>query len=78
MLKGILIFQNKGSDFMKTMLYLWHINYRNNEIIIKKRYMKQRNFMYEPPIIEVIEVEVEGGFAVSGYGSDSDDSEFYF
>ena len=40
--------------------------------------MKQRDFMYEPPIIEVIEVEVEGGFAVIGYGSDSDDSEFYF
>ena len=27
-------------------------------------------------MIEVIEVDVEGGFAVSGYGSDSDDSEF--
>ena len=38
--------------------------------------MKQRNFMYEPPIIEVIEVEVEGNFATSGYGHDSDDSEF--
>lgn len=38
--------------------------------------MKQRDFMYEPPIIEVIEVEVEGGFATSGYGNDSDDSEF--
>ena len=33
--------------------------------------MKQRNFMYEPPMIEVIEVEVEGG-----YGNDNDDSEF--
>ena len=40
--------------------------------------MKQRDFMYEPPIIEVIEVEVESGFAVSGSGSDSDDSEFYY
>ena len=78
MLKGILILQDKGSDFMKTILYLWHIKYRNNEIITIKRYMKQRNFMYEPPMIEVIEVEVEGGFAVSGYGSDSDDSEFYY
>ena len=38
--------------------------------------MKQRNFMYEPPMIEVIEVEVESGFAVSGYCSHSDDSEF--
>ena len=35
-----------------------------------------KNELYEPPMIEVIEVEVEGGFAVSGYGSDSDDSEF--
>ena len=33
-------------------------------------------FFYEPPVIEIIEVEVESGFAVSGYGSDSDDSEF--
>ena len=32
------------------------------------------NVMYEPPKVEVIEVEVEGGFAASGYGSDSDDS----
>ena len=40
--------------------------------------MKQRNFMYESPMIEVIEVEVEGGFATSGYGNDSDDSEFYY
>ena len=38
--------------------------------------MKQRDFMYEPPKVEVIEVEVEGGFAISGYGQDSDDSEF--
>ena len=38
--------------------------------------MKQRNFMYEPPMIKVIKVEVEGGFATSGYGNDSDDSEF--
>jgi hypothetical protein len=27
-------------------------------------------------MVEVIEVEVEGGFAISGNGSDSDDSEF--
>ena len=38
--------------------------------------MKQRDFMYEPPKVEVIEVKVEGGFAISGYGQDSDDSEF--
>lgn len=30
--------------------------------------------MYEAPKVEVIEVEVEQGFAVSGYGSDSDDT----
>ena len=29
---------------------------------------------YEAPAVEVIEVEVEQGFAVSGYGSDSDDT----
>ena len=34
------------------------------------------NIWYEPPKVEVIEVEVEGGFAISGYGHDSDDSEF--
>ena len=32
--------------------------------------------MYEAPKVEVIEVMVERGFAVSGTGSDSDDSEF--
>ena len=31
---------------------------------------------YESPKVEVIEVEVEGGFAISGHGQDSDDSEF--
>ena len=30
--------------------------------------------MYEPPQVEVVEVEVEKGFAVSGYGPDSDNS----
>ena len=38
--------------------------------------MKSKEFFYEPPMIEVLEVEVEGGFATSGYGNDSDDSEF--
>ena len=36
--------------------------------------------MYEAPVVEVIEVEVEKGFATSpfigGSGYDSDDSEF--
>ena len=34
--------------------------------------------VYEPPMIEVIDVEVEKGFAgsIDGYGSDSDDTEF--
>ena len=36
----------------------------------------KENILYEPPQVEVIEVEVEKGFAVSGYGPDSDDSEF--
>ncbi len=38
--------------------------------------MKSEEIFYEPPMIEVIEVEVEGGFAVSGYSNDSDDHEF--
>ncbi len=38
--------------------------------------MKSEEIFYEPPMIDVIEVEVESEFAVSGYGSDSDDSEF--
>ena len=29
------------------------------------------NIKYEPPMIEVIEVEVEGRLAVSGYGQDT-------
>ena len=36
----------------------------------------KENIWYEPPKVEVIEVEVEGGFAISGYAPDSDDSEF--
>lgn len=36
--------------------------------------MKENNW-YEPPKVEVIEVEVESGFAFSGCGQDSDDSE---
>ena len=31
---------------------------------------------YEAPLVEVIEVEVERGFTISGWGHDSDDSEF--
>ena len=38
--------------------------------------MKSKEFFYEPPMVEVIEVEVESGFAVSGYGPDSNDTEF--
>ena len=38
----------------------------------------KENILYEPPMIEVIEVEVESGFAISGHGSDSDDTEFGF
>ena len=35
--------------------------------MIKTNKIMSRNVMYEPPMVEVIEVEVEGGFAVSGY-----------
>ena len=38
--------------------------------------MKSKEIFYEPPMVEVIEVEVECGFAISGRGSDSDDTEF--
>jgi len=40
--------------------------------------MKMENMTnYESPEVEVIEVEVEGGFAISGYGDDTyDDYEF--
>ena len=38
--------------------------------------MKQRDLIYEPPMIEAIEVEVENGIAITGYGPDSDDSVF--
>ena len=40
--------------------------------------MKSEEIFNDPPMIEVLEVEVESGFVVSGYGSDSDDSEFYY
>ena len=33
--------------------------------------MKSKEFFYEPPMIEVIEVEVEGGFCMSGQGTDT-------
>ena len=37
--------------------------------------MKTNDFLnYEAPQVEIVEVEVEQGFAVSGYGSDSDDT----
>ena len=32
--------------------------------------------IYSTPLIEVNEVATESGFAISGYGQDSDDSEF--
>ena len=40
------------------------------------RLNKEKSQNYEPPMVEVIEVDVEGGFAVSGDGSDSDESDF--
>ena len=37
--------------------------------------MKTNDFLsYEAPQLEIVEVEVEQGFAVSGYGPDSDDT----
>ena len=33
--------------------------------------MKKENLDYEPPLVEVIEVEVEKGFAMSGQGTDT-------
>ena len=33
--------------------------------------MKSKEIFYEPPMIEAIEVEVEGGFAISGQGTDT-------
>ena len=33
----------------------------------------KENIWYEPPKVEAIEVEVEGGFAISGYGDDTND-----
>ena len=40
--------------------------------------MKQEKKPYATPLIEVIEVEIERGFAgtITGYAPDSDDSEF--
>ena len=43
--------------------------------ILKITIMKENN-LYETPKVELIEVEIEKGFAQSGYGSDSDDTEF--
>ena len=40
--------------------------------------MKSEEIFNDPPMIEVLEVEVEGGFAVSGSAPDSDDSEFFY
>ena len=37
---------------------------------------KEQEKMYSPPPIDLMEVGSEQGFAMSGYGSDSDDSEF--
>ena len=49
---------------------------KENKLKIDK--MKQEKMNYEAPLVEIIEVEVEKGFAGSldGYGSDSDDTEF--
>ena len=36
----------------------------------------EREQIYTPPTVEMVEVTMEQGFAISGYGQDSDDSEF--
>ena len=36
----------------------------------------EREQIYEPPTVEIVEVAMEQGFAISGWGHDSDDSEF--
>lgn len=36
----------------------------------------KREQIYEPPTVEIVEVAIEQGFTASGYGQDSDDSEF--
>ena len=36
----------------------------------------KREQIYEPPTVEIVKVAMEQGFAISGYGQDSDDSEF--
>lgn len=36
----------------------------------------EREQIYAPPTVEIVEVAMEQGFAFSGYGQDSDDSEF--
>ena len=46
---------------------------RNRELSRKQVYYLSVEYL---PLVEVIEVEVEKGFAISGYGHDSDDSEF--
>ena len=33
--------------------------------------MKQEKMNYEAPLVEIIEVEVEKGFAISGQGADT-------
>ena len=39
---------------------------------------EQVTIAYEAPKVEIIEVQVEKGFALSGQGLDSDDSEFSY
>ena len=38
--------------------------------------MRQQEIYYFSPTVDVTEVAMEQGFAISGYGSDCDDSEF--
>ena len=38
--------------------------------------MRQQEIYYFSPTVDVTEVAMEQGFTISGYGQDSDDSEF--
>ena len=38
--------------------------------------MNHYQSFYTPPELEICEVAIEQGYSLSGYGNDSDDSEF--
>ena len=48
---------------------VWLVGEKENKLKIDK--MKQEKMNYEAPLVEIIEVEVEKGFAMSGQGTDT-------